>query len=66
MFQFLNAVVQWLIAEHKSQGAMQLMVRQPFELERFWYFSSNDPTLRESTAALFDRLAEPTVVEDER
>ena len=54
-------VVQWLIAEHKTQGAMQLLVRQTFELERFWYFAVNDPARFDATAAFFATLAEPVV-----
>ncbi|HUM53047.1 MAG TPA: PIG-L family deacetylase, partial [Chitinophagales bacterium] len=44
-FGFKNAlsykiIVNWEIAEHKSQGTMQLAMNQG-DLEQFWYFSLN-------------------------
>lgn len=53
-------VVNWVIAEHKSQGAMQLLVNS-VDIERFWFFESNDPAEFERTKALFKRLSEPVV-----
>ncbi len=53
-------IVNWLIAEHKSQGTMQLLVNQG-DIERFWFFDVNDPAKIEPTKALFERLAQPVV-----
>lgn len=51
--------VNWLIAEHKTQGTMQLLVNMG-DIERFWYFEINDPGELARTRKLFERLAEPT------
>lgn len=51
-------VVNWLIAEHKTQGTMQLLMNLG-ELERFWYFGSNGPERLQSTSEFFERLAVP-------
>ncbi len=48
-------VSNWLIAAHRSQGAMQLLVNQ-YDLERFWLFEANPPGALASTEALFARL----------
>ncbi len=48
-------VVNWLIAEHKSQGTMQLLMNAG-DLERFWVFETNPPNALARAAALFDRL----------
>ncbi len=48
-------IVNWLIAEHKSQGTMQLLVNRG-DLERFWFFAANDSSKLERTRALFQRL----------
>ncbi len=48
-------IVNWLIAEHKSQGTMQLLMNQG-DLEKYWYFDINDPSGKEKTAQLFERL----------
>jgi hypothetical protein len=48
-------VVNWLIAEHRSQGAMQLLVNS-WDRERFWLFEANDPESLTATEALFRRL----------
>jgi LmbE family N-acetylglucosaminyl deacetylase len=58
-------VVNWLIAEHKSQGTMQLLVNRG-EIERFWYFAANAPGRLEETRAFFDRLAVPALPASER
>ncbi len=51
-------VVNWLIAEHRTQGTMQLLMNMG-DIERFWFFEANDPAQLERTAVLFERLAEP-------
>ncbi len=51
-------VSNWLIAEHRSQGVMQLLVNQ-FDLERFWLFDANPPGALAAARALFERLADP-------
>jgi LmbE family N-acetylglucosaminyl deacetylase len=51
-------IVNWLIAEHKSQGTMQLLVNRG-EVERYWFFAANDPARRDVARALFARLAKP-------
>jgi LmbE family N-acetylglucosaminyl deacetylase len=51
-------VVNWLIAEHRTQGAMQLLMNTG-DIERFWFFEANDPAQLEGTAELFERLAVP-------
>ncbi len=53
-------VVNWLIAEHKSQGTMQRLMSWG-EVERFWYFEANGPERVAATRAFFDRLAVPAV-----
>jgi LmbE family N-acetylglucosaminyl deacetylase len=49
-------VVNWLIAEHKSQGTMQLLVNLG-DIERFWYFEMNDPGMLPKTEEFFRRLS---------
>jgi LmbE family N-acetylglucosaminyl deacetylase len=49
-------VVMWLIAEHRSQGTMQMLVFGGWDRERFWLFEANDPESRAVTEALFQRL----------
>jgi len=51
-------VVNWLIAEHKSQGTMQLLVNGA-DLERYWYFATNSPSRLDATRRLFTALHEP-------
>ncbi len=48
-------IVNWLIAEHKSQGTMQLAMNRG-DYEQFWYFDQNDPDRFNATGRLFDRL----------
>ena len=48
-------VVNWLIAEHKSQGTMQLLMNQGAR-ECYWYFDANDPEGKERVKTLFDAL----------
>lgn len=59
-FGFKNAldykiVVNWLIAEHKSQGTMQTGMSRG-DIEQFWFFDINDPAKISSTQELFERL----------
>ena len=49
-------VVNWEIAEHKSQGTMQLGMNQG-DMEEYYYFDVNPPQGREKAKALFDRVA---------
>lgn len=51
-------VVNWLIAAHRSQGTMQLLINQG-EVERYWYFAANDPSGVARVRELFRRLAQP-------
>jgi len=55
-------VVNWLIAEHKTQGTMQLLVNMG-DIERFWYFEANDPAQLARTAEFFELLAVPAFAE---
>ena len=51
-------VVNWLIAEHRTQGTMQLLVNRG-DIERFWFFEMNDPAAFAKTEDFFQLLAEP-------
>lgn len=51
-------VVNWAIAEHKSQGTMQLAMSGG-RIERYWAYVVNDERQRQRAAELFERLAEP-------
>jgi LmbE family N-acetylglucosaminyl deacetylase len=53
-------VVNWLIAEHKSQGTMQLLMNRS-SVERYWYFEVNGEAGLERTRQLFQGLVAPTV-----
>ena len=48
-------IVNWLIAEHKSQGTMQLLMNQG-DYENYWYLDINDPSKKQKTAELFEKL----------
>jgi hypothetical protein len=48
-------IVNWEIAEHKSQGTMQLGMNHG-DYENFWYFKLNDDAGIEKTRKLFDAL----------
>lgn len=48
-------IVNWLIAEHKSQGTMQLLMNSG-DVENFWFFDANDSATIPRTRLLFDRL----------
>lgn len=45
--------VNWLIAEHKSQGTMQLLLNSG-DIEEYWLFRSNPPDAFERASRLFD------------
>lgn len=45
-------VVDWVIAEHKSQGLFQTRCRQD-RFENFWMFSVNEPSATADASALF-------------
>jgi len=51
-----SIVVNWAIAEHKSQGTMQLLVQRGGE-ECYWYFDANGSEGRAQVTELFERLA---------
>jgi hypothetical protein len=48
-------VVNWMIAEHKSQGTMQLYMNAG-DYENFWLFDANDPSAATRAAKLFEQL----------
>lgn len=48
-------VVNWVIAEHRSQGTMQLLMNYG-DVERYWYFAANGPAGRDRVLGLFRRL----------
>jgi LmbE family N-acetylglucosaminyl deacetylase len=59
-FGFRNAlsykiIVNWEIAEHKSQGTMQLAMNQG-DLEQFWYFTMNGEKGKEKCRKFFEQL----------
>lgn len=51
-------VVNWVIAEHKSQGTMQLLMNQGTE-ECYWYFDVNGRGGRAPVVELFESLRVP-------
>jgi N-acetylglucosamine malate deacetylase 2 len=51
-------IANWEIAEHKSQGTMQLLVNVG-ERERFWIFQVSGSNALQKTQALFEKLAKP-------
>ncbi len=51
-------IVNWEIAEHKSQGTMQLLMNVG-ERERFWVFRANGADALERAARLFQKLSSP-------
>jgi LmbE family N-acetylglucosaminyl deacetylase len=53
-------IVNWLIAEHRTQGTMQLLVNTG-DIERFWFFEVNDPAQISRTAEFFELLAVPVL-----
>lgn len=48
-------IVNWLIAEHKSQGTMQLLMNRG-DFENYWYFDINRRSGLEKTKELFEKL----------
>jgi len=48
-------IVNWEIAEHKSQGSMQLAMNYG-DFENYWFFSINNPDARSKCQKLFDKL----------
>ena len=48
-------IVNWVIAEHKSQGTMQLLMNRG-DVENYWYFDINPESGKKKTAELFDKL----------
>ncbi|MEP7146648.1 MAG: PIG-L family deacetylase [bacterium] len=48
-------IINWLIAEHKSQGTMQLLMNQG-DYEAYWYFDINPASGKEKTRELFEKL----------
>ena len=48
-------IVNWEIAEHKSQGTMQMGMNYG-EIESFWSFDINDPAALPAAGKLFERL----------
>ncbi len=53
-----KVIVNWLIAEHKSQGTMQLAMNRG-DYENFWWFDINAASKKDATRRLFERLAKP-------
>lgn len=52
-------IVNWLIAEHKSQGTMQLGMNYG-DYEKYYFFDMNDKSKVEQTRQLFEKLKEVT------
>ena len=52
-----KVVVNWEIAEHKSQGVMQMAMNDG-DLEEFWYFGINGPEGLSKCRSFFDKLKE--------
>lgn len=52
-----NMIVNWVIAEHKSQGTMQ-GVMNALDVEQYFYFDLNREEGIQKARALFDRLAQ--------
>lgn len=52
-------IVNWVIAAHKSQGALQALANQG-DYEDFWYFDANGEAGRERTRRFFDSLGAAT------
>ena len=52
-------VVNWMIAEHKSQGLFQTECNK-HDHERFWLFAENEPDALVRTRHLFDNLRRPS------
>jgi LmbE family N-acetylglucosaminyl deacetylase len=50
-----SIIVNWLIAEYKTQGTTQISVNRG-GLENYWYFDINDPAKLAPTREMFERL----------
>jgi LmbE family N-acetylglucosaminyl deacetylase len=50
-----KVIVNWEIAEHKSQGTMQLAMNMG-DIENFWYFDINEASGMEKCRKLFEEL----------
>ncbi len=50
-------IVNWEIAEHKSQGTVQMIGANEGDIEEFHFFKINDPSSIGPTADLFNKLA---------
>jgi N-acetylglucosamine malate deacetylase 2 len=48
-------VVNWMIAEHKSQGLFQLSADK-HDVERYWLFEASGPDSLTATRSLFEAL----------
>ena len=48
-------IVNWEIAEHKSQGTMQLYMNHG-DYENFWYYALNNPAGKAKCKELFELL----------
>lgn len=48
-------IVNWLIAEHKSQGTMQMIINRG-DYENYWYLDINPESGKQKTKELFDKL----------
>lgn len=48
-------IANWVIAEHKSQGTMQLLMNRG-DVECYWYFDANGEGGRDQVLRLFDAL----------
>lgn len=53
-----KVVVNWMIAEHKSQGTLQVLMNQG-DTEVFWLYALNSESAVAKTEAWFQRLARP-------
>ncbi|RMF54085.1 MAG: PIG-L family deacetylase [Bacteroidetes bacterium] len=53
-------IVNWVIAEHKSQGTMQLLMNRG-EVEQFWLYALNAPDAEARAQALFEHLTTATL-----
>ncbi len=53
-------IANWVIAEHRSQGTMQLLMNRG-DVECYWYFDANGPAGRDRIMDLFERLRVPPV-----
>ena len=57
-----KVIVNWEIAEHKSQGTMQLGMNQG-DIEEYYYYAINPPSGRDKAVQLFDKLGTKTYPE---